>query len=65
VGADARKYALDLIRTTPRDANYPDPKLHADYLLRPELVQQFCRFDSRFYHPFFVFDVLNVCVRVV
>jgi hypothetical protein len=43
VGSDSRKYFLDLVRVTPRDANFPDPTTHSTCLLRPELIQQFCR----------------------
>ncbi|KAG2377485.1 hypothetical protein C9374_009396 [Naegleria lovaniensis] len=36
VGSDGRFYVLDLIKTTPRDMNFPDLK---PAILRPELVQ--------------------------
>ena len=32
-----RRYLLDLIRLTPRDANYKDAE-HSSYLVRPELI---------------------------
>jgi len=43
IGSDARSYVLDMIRTTPRDANFPDPQTHPAALLRPELITLFCR----------------------
>lgn len=43
LGADGRNYFLDLIRLTPRDANFPDPKTHCTALLRPELIKLWCR----------------------
>ncbi|KAF0978773.1 hypothetical protein FDP41_001843 [Naegleria fowleri] len=36
VGSDGRFYVLDLIKTTPKDVNFPDVKTA---ILRPELVQ--------------------------
>jgi protein TIF31 len=45
VGTDGRKYILDLIRTTPRDANYPEQK-HTMYILRPELIFAFCEYKK-------------------
>jgi len=39
-GSDGRRYILDLVRTTPRDANYPNNN-HQTFLLRHELIQQF------------------------
>eukprot|EP00475_Leptophrys_vorax_P044506 TRINITY_DN893_c0_g1_i1.p1 TRINITY_DN893_c0_g1~~TRINITY_DN893_c0_g1_i1.p1 ORF type:complete len:1282 (-),score=316.74 TRINITY_DN893_c0_g1_i1:63-3908(-) len=40
-GSDRRMYVLDLVRTTPRDANYSDPKKHIAHVLRHELVRYF------------------------
>eukprot|EP00850_Spirogloea_muscicola_P020632 SM000222S06973 [mRNA] locus=s222:140907:151145:+ [translate_table: standard] len=43
-GADDRRYILDLMRATPRDANYLEDGLSAQrYILRPELVSAFCK----------------------
>eukprot|EP00742_Colponemidia_sp_Colp-10_P008460 GILJ01009165.1.p1 GENE.GILJ01009165.1~~GILJ01009165.1.p1 ORF type:complete len:1352 (+),score=315.80 GILJ01009165.1:74-4057(+) len=42
IGTDKRKYVLDLLRTTPRDANYLGDEYVA-HLLRPELVETFIR----------------------
>lgn len=40
-----RHYILDLMRTTPRDANYTGPGFrHA--VLRPELVAAFCQVSA-------------------
>ncbi len=36
-GTDKRKYILDLIRATPRDANFPDEE-HAAWVVRRELM---------------------------
>ncbi|URE31154.1 hypothetical protein MUK42_16295 [Musa troglodytarum] len=41
VGSDDRHYLLDLMRVTPRDANYIGPA-HRFCVLRPELVASFC-----------------------
>lgn len=38
---DGRKYIMDLMRLTPRDANYEDPKKHECCVLRPELIKSF------------------------
>ncbi|KAH9321375.1 hypothetical protein KI387_016014 [Taxus chinensis] len=46
VGSDDRHYLLDLMRTTPRDANYTG--LGSRYcVLRPELVASFCQVESQ------------------
>eukprot|EP00250_Pteridium_aquilinum_P016315 c23046_g1_i1 orf=399-4781(+) len=45
IGSDDRHYILDLMRTTPRDANYTGPGFrHA--VLRPELVAAFCQAEA-------------------
>lgn len=45
IGSDDRHYILDLMRTTPRDANYTGPGFrHA--VLRPELVAVFCQAEA-------------------
>ena len=41
VGTDGIKYFLDMHRTTPRDANYPDPVKHHACIVRPEAVRAF------------------------
>ena len=38
---DGRKYIMDLMRLSPRDANYPDVVKHECCVLRPELVKSF------------------------
>ena len=43
IGSDGRNYLLDVIRTTPRDANFPDPATHSTALLRSELIHSFVR----------------------
>ncbi|KAK4797948.1 hypothetical protein SAY86_030274 [Trapa natans] len=42
VGSDDRKYLLDLMRVTPRDANYTGPGSRF-CILRPELVAAYCQ----------------------
>ncbi|MCO5608325.1 hypothetical protein L7F22_062531 [Adiantum nelumboides] len=45
IGSDDRHYILDLMRTTPRDANYTGQGFrHA--VLRPELVAAFCQAEA-------------------
>jgi hypothetical protein len=39
-GADGRMYALEMTRSTPRDVNF---KNKSEAVLRPELVQAYCR----------------------
>ncbi|KAK9748596.1 hypothetical protein RND81_02G069100 [Saponaria officinalis] len=41
VGSDDRHYLLDLMRVTPRDANYTGPRSRF-CILRPELIRAFC-----------------------
>jgi protein TIF31 len=43
LGSDDRRYLLDLVRTTPRDVNFPDPVAHSTCVLRRELVTVYCR----------------------
>ncbi|WOL12357.1 clustered mitochondria protein-like [Canna indica] len=45
VGSDDRHYLLDLMRVTPRDANYIGPA-HRFCVLRPELVASFCEAEA-------------------
>lgn len=40
LGSDKRKYILDLMRLSPRDYNYMEPKNYC-CVLRPELIAQF------------------------
>ncbi|XP_074296741.1 clustered mitochondria protein-like isoform X2 [Silene latifolia] len=42
VGSDDRHYLLDLMRVTPRDANYTGPRSRF-CILRPELISAFCQ----------------------
>lgn len=42
VGSDNRHYLLDLMRVTPRDANYTGPDSRF-CVLRPELITSFCQ----------------------
>ncbi|CAH2080623.1 unnamed protein product [Thlaspi arvense] len=42
VGSDDRHYLLDLMRVTPRDANYNGPGSRF-FILRPELISAFCQ----------------------
>ncbi|KAH7542916.1 hypothetical protein FEM48_Zijuj02G0125900 [Ziziphus jujuba var. spinosa] len=42
VGSDDRHYLLDLMRVTPRDANYTGPGSRF-CILRPELITAFCQ----------------------
>lgn len=42
VGSDDRHYLLDLMRVTPRDANYTGPRSRF-CILRPELITAFCQ----------------------
>lgn len=35
---DGRMYLMDLLRLSPRDANFPDPILHDTCVLRSELL---------------------------
>ncbi|XP_058071287.1 clustered mitochondria protein isoform X2 [Magnolia sinica] len=45
VGSDDRHYLLDLMRVTPRDANYTGPRSRF-CVLRPELVAAFCQAEA-------------------
>ncbi|XP_019053360.1 PREDICTED: clustered mitochondria protein isoform X2 [Nelumbo nucifera] len=45
VGSDDRHYLLDLMRVTPRDANYTGPGCRF-CVLRPELVTAFCQAEA-------------------
>ncbi|XP_026663446.1 clustered mitochondria protein-like isoform X2 [Phoenix dactylifera] len=45
IGSDDRHYLLDLMRVTPRDANYSGPGLRF-CVLRPELVASFCEAEA-------------------
>ncbi|KAJ4978102.1 hypothetical protein NE237_008882 [Protea cynaroides] len=45
VGSDDRHYILDLMRVTPRDANYTGPGSRF-CVLRPELVAAFCQAEA-------------------
>ncbi|XP_042511663.1 clustered mitochondria protein [Macadamia integrifolia] len=45
VGSDDRHYLLDLMRVTPRDANYTGPGSRF-CVLRPELVASFCQAEA-------------------
>ncbi|KAG1327255.1 hypothetical protein COCNU_01G011890 [Cocos nucifera] len=45
IGSDDRHYLLDLMRVTPRDANYSGPG-HRFCVLRPELVASFCEAEA-------------------
>ncbi|CAA6661589.1 unnamed protein product [Spirodela intermedia] len=45
VGSDDRHYLLDLMRVTPRDANYIGPQFRF-CVLRPELVTSFCQAEA-------------------
>ncbi|KAJ4971494.1 hypothetical protein NE237_004593 [Protea cynaroides] len=45
VGSDDRHYILDLMRVTPRDANYIGP-VSRSCVLRPELVAAFCQAEA-------------------
>ncbi|KAF5186876.1 Clustered mitochondria protein [Thalictrum thalictroides] len=45
VGSDDRHYLLDLMRATPRDANYTGPQSRF-CVLRPELVAAFCEAET-------------------
>ncbi|KAF9665748.1 hypothetical protein SADUNF_Sadunf16G0156000 [Salix dunnii] len=45
VGSDDRHYLLDLMRVTPRDANYTRPGSRF-CLLRPELITAFCQAEA-------------------
>ncbi|KAF9597346.1 hypothetical protein IFM89_017249 [Coptis chinensis] len=45
VGSDDRHYLLDLMRATPRDANYTGPQSRF-CVLRPELVKAFCEAEA-------------------
>ncbi|VVB05448.1 unnamed protein product [Arabis nemorensis] len=46
VGSDNRHYLLDLMRVTPRDANYTGPESRF-CVLRPELITSFCQAESK------------------
>eukprot|EP01114_Cavostelium_apophysatum_P000309 TRINITY_DN1028_c0_g1_i1.p1 TRINITY_DN1028_c0_g1~~TRINITY_DN1028_c0_g1_i1.p1 ORF type:complete len:1242 (+),score=350.36 TRINITY_DN1028_c0_g1_i1:187-3726(+) len=46
VGTDSRKYILDLVRTTPRDANFIGPE-HSLTVLRPELLSTYYDYKMR------------------
>lgn len=43
---DGRIYVMDLMRLSPRDANYPDPVQHEACVLRPELIRNYRLFTS-------------------
>jgi protein TIF31 len=43
---DGRQYLMDLMRLSPRDTNYPDPKLHECCIMRNELVRNFLFFSK-------------------
>ncbi|KAL6974080.1 hypothetical protein U1Q18_028262 [Sarracenia purpurea var. burkii] len=45
VGSDDRHYLLDLMRATPRDANYTGPGSRF-CILRPELISAFCQVEA-------------------
>ncbi|KAI4333165.1 hypothetical protein L6164_018005 [Bauhinia variegata] len=45
IGGDDRHYLLDLLRVTPRDANYTGPGSRF-CILRPELITAFCQADA-------------------
>ncbi|KAK3009870.1 hypothetical protein RJ639_011214 [Escallonia herrerae] len=45
VGSDDRHYLLDLMRVTPRDANYTGPGSRF-CILRPELINAFCQVEA-------------------
>ncbi|KAF9675620.1 hypothetical protein SADUNF_Sadunf09G0051100 [Salix dunnii] len=45
VGSDDRHYLLDLMRATPRDANYTGPGSRF-CILRPELISSFCQAEA-------------------
>ncbi|XP_051145536.1 clustered mitochondria protein-like isoform X2 [Andrographis paniculata] len=45
VGSDDRHYLLDLMRATPRDANYTGPGSRF-CILRPELISSFCHAEA-------------------
>lgn len=45
VGSDDRHYLLDLMRVTPRDANYTGPGSRF-CILRPELISAFCQVEA-------------------
>ncbi|KAG2325857.1 hypothetical protein Bca52824_008585 [Brassica carinata] len=45
VGSDNRHYLLDLMRVTPRDANYTGPESRF-CVLRPELITSFCQAEA-------------------
>ncbi|XP_010523680.1 PREDICTED: clustered mitochondria protein [Tarenaya hassleriana] len=45
VGSDNRHYLLDLMRATPRDANYVGPGSRF-CVLRPELISSFCQTEA-------------------
>ncbi|KAL4198222.1 hypothetical protein AMTRI_Chr03g139130 [Amborella trichopoda] len=45
IGSDDRHYLLDLMRVTPRDANYSGPGFRF-CVLRPELVVAFCQAEA-------------------
>jgi len=38
LGTDNRKYLIDLLRLSPRDLNFSDPKKYSTCLLRHELL---------------------------
>ncbi|KAJ0987073.1 hypothetical protein J5N97_005429 [Dioscorea zingiberensis] len=45
IGSDDRHYLLDLMRVTPRDANYPGSESRF-YILRPELIASFSQAEA-------------------
>jgi Clustered mitochondria len=40
-GTDRRKYLIDLMRSQPRDVNFPNPVSHASCLVRDEAFKIF------------------------
>jgi protein TIF31 len=44
IGTDSRKYVLDLIRTTPRDANWTGRDIDDHTILRPEIIASYLEF---------------------
>lgn len=59
VGSDNRHYLLDLMRVTPRDANYTGPESRF-CVLRPELITSFCQV-----HIHYSFDTLVLLCKVL
>ena len=48
-GTDKRKYLIDLMRSNPRDLNYPDRILHSTCVIRDELINLYSRYLSSSY----------------